>query len=105
MGSDNPRKDPLVGEAHQIDPASLPPVISQAEYLKQLDLQGEGPNCDSKLWGVVWVAIDDNDPRTKQADDSELFAVYPGMEESAVGKGPSEWSYANGSSTPSRNKS
>ena len=45
--SDNPRKDPLVGEAHQIDPDSLPTVITQEEY-KQLSLQGDEPNiqCD-----------------------------------------------------------
>ena len=104
--SDNPRKDPLVGEAHQIDPDSLPTVITQEEYVKQLSLQGDEPNSDSAMWDVVWVAVEDGDPRTLQRDGSELFAVYPGLQE-FVEEGSIEKSsgYTCGSSTPSQNKS
>lgn len=103
--SDNPRKDPLVGETHQIDPASLPAVISHAKYVEQLSLQGGAPNSDSALWEVVWVAVDEDDPRTQQPDGSGLFADYPGMEE-PMKEGPAERSpgFMNGSSTPLRYK-
>ena len=34
----------------------------------------------SAMWDVV-VAVEDGDPRTLQRDGSELFAVYPGLQE------------------------